>query len=240
VQGTAIGVGAALRKVRASRGLSLDEAARDTRIRREFLEAVEEEDFHLLLGDVHVRGCLRTYASYLRLSPDKVVAAYAAALPEAEPASPVVSPQAEPVLGARRRRDNHRLIGMIAALVLIVFAAFGILSARQPAPPPADGASDPPSAAAVLPVDRAITVAVSARQPVDVTVEADEGGAERFALTAGEGRSFDAGSTITITLSDGDAARVTVNGTDQGYPGTDGEPWSDTFSYETEGDAPQG
>src|SRR5687768_18505373 len=71
-------LGPSLRKVRSARGLTLDEAARDTRIRREFLEALEDDEFERLLGDVHVRGCLRTYASYLRLSPDKVVAAYAA------------------------------------------------------------------------------------------------------------------------------------------------------------------
>ena len=54
-QPVAVGVGAALRKVRTSRGLSLEEASRDTRVRREFLEAIEQNDFDRLLGDVHVR-----------------------------------------------------------------------------------------------------------------------------------------------------------------------------------------
>ena len=76
MQRTTLSVGPALRKVREGRGLTLEEAARDTRVRLEFLEAIESEDFHLLLGDVHLRGCLRTYATYLRLSPDKVVAVY--------------------------------------------------------------------------------------------------------------------------------------------------------------------
>jgi len=53
-------LGLNLRKVRSARGLTLDEAARDTRIRREFLEALEDDEFDRLLGDVHVRGCLRT------------------------------------------------------------------------------------------------------------------------------------------------------------------------------------
>src|SRR6188474_1785190 len=116
-QGTAMRVGPALRQVRTQRGLTLDEAARDTRIRREFLEAIELEEFERLLGDVHVRGCLRTYASYLRLSPDKVIAAYAPGGVEHIP-TPVPGSPREPALDGPRRRDNHRLLGMIAATVL--------------------------------------------------------------------------------------------------------------------------
>ena len=128
-RGATIGVGDALRRVRETRGLSIAEAARDTRIRREFLEAIEEDDFGRLLGDVHVRGCLRTYASYLRLSPDKVVSVYVASLPEGtEPVVLSIPPHPKPVLGRRRRRDDHRLLVMIAATVLVLAAAFGVLS----------------------------------------------------------------------------------------------------------------
>ena len=55
MQRSTIGVGSALRAVREGRGLTLDEAARDTRVRRDFLEAIEDEAFERMLGDVHVR-----------------------------------------------------------------------------------------------------------------------------------------------------------------------------------------
>lgn len=222
-------LGPGLRKVRAARGLTLDEAARDTRIRREFLEAIEDEEFERLLGDVHVRGCLRTYASYLRVSPDKVVAAYAASRPDASPSAPAAAPmQPEPVLGGVRRRDNHRLIVMAAATLLVLAGAFGILSARQPAPPPADLPSEAPAAATTA---RPITVAVQARRPVEVRITADGAPAETFRLEVGEGRSFDADRIITVRLSEGGAAKVTVNGTDEGYPGVPERPWRETYSY---------
>lgn len=227
---TTVAVGDALRKLRISRGLSIDEAARDTRIRREFLEAIEDDDFDRLLGDVHVRGCLRTYASYLRLSPDRVVAAYASSHPDAvEPEPVTASPQPEPVLGARRRRDNHRLLVMIAATILVLAAAFGVLSARQPAPAPAELPSEAPPTVAT--VARPITVAVLARQPVEVTIVADGGAPEIFSLEPGEGRSFDAKGSITVRLSEGGTARVTVNGTDHGYPGAPERPWEETYGY---------
>jgi cytoskeletal protein RodZ len=207
-----IGVGGALRKVRTSRGLTLDEASRDTRIRREFLEAIEDDDFDRLLGDVHARGCLRTYASYLRLSPEKVIEAYVAARPEAAEPEAVVAPlQPEPVLGVPRRRDNHRLLVMIAATALVLAAAFGILSARQPAPEPAELASGPPPAASGAP-DRPITLALLARLPVEVRITSDGRELKPFTLEPGEGRSFEAASVIGVWLSDGQAASVTVNG----------------------------
>ena len=234
MQRTTPSVGPALRKVREGRGVTLEEAARDTRMRREFLEAIEHEDFDHLLGDVHVRGCLRTYATYLRLSPDKVVAVYEAEhSAEEEPAVNTPPPRTEPALGARRRRDDHRLWILITATVLVVAAAFGILSARRPAPPAANlaqGESGAPVAATEL--AQGITVAVQARRPIEVWIVADGGEQQRFSLTTGEGRSFDGDSSVWIRLSDGTGAKITVNGVSKGFPGDRGRPWHETYSYD--------
>jgi hypothetical protein len=229
-------LGLNLRKVRSARGLTLDEAARDTRIRREFLEALEDDEFDRLLGDVHVRGCLRTYASYLRLSPDKVVEAYAACRTDAPPRIRSAAPlQPESVLGGSRRRDNHRLIGMAAATLLVLAGAFGILSARQSAPPPAELPSEAP---AMVTTARPITVAVLARQPVEIRIVADGAPAETFHLEVGEGRSFDGDRSVKIWLSEGGSAQITVNGSDEGFPGVSGRPWRKTYSYATASPTP--
>jgi len=201
LQRTTVSVGPALRKVREARDVTLEEAARDTRVRLEFLEAIEAEDFQLLLGDVHLRGCLRTYATYLRLSPDKVVAMY-----EAE-------------LG----RDDE---------VLVLAGAFGVLSARRPAPSPANLSEGTGSMTAGVDIGRPISVGVEAQRPVEVTIVADGGVPQRFQLRAGEGRSFDAASSISVRLSEGNTAHVIVSGVDYGFPGKTGEPWEDTYSYE--------
>ena len=229
-------LGPSLRKVRAARGLTLDEAARDTRIRREFLDAIEHEEYERLLGDVHVRGCLRSYASYLRLSPDRVVEAYAETQPEPLPTITPPPTQPEPIMGVPRRRDDHRLFIMVAATLLVLAAAFGILSARQPAPPPADL----PSVAPPLEMGsaRPITVAVLAEDPVEVTIVSDGGPAETFTLAAGEGRTFDGDRAIRVRLSEGGTAQVSVNGTDYGVVGRDGRPWQRTFEYETVSPSP--
>jgi cytoskeletal protein RodZ len=233
VQRSTLGVGTALRKVREGRGLTLEEAARDTRVRREFLDALEAEEFDRLLGEVHVRGCLRTYATYLGLSPDKVVTAYEqdhAPEPTISTATPPPG-RVEPVLGRRRRRDDHRLLILFAATVLVFAGAFGVLSARRPAPAPADLPAEPTIVEAEAGVDRQITVAVEARRPVDVTIVADGGDPQRYSLAADEGRSFEADTSITVRLSEGASARVTVSGVDYGFPGKPDSPWQETFSF---------
>ena len=48
----------------------MDEAARDTKLRSEQLEALENESFDDLGDAVYARAMLRTYAQYLGLKPD--------------------------------------------------------------------------------------------------------------------------------------------------------------------------
>jgi hypothetical protein len=231
-----VGLGPVLCKARVARGASLEEASRDTRIRVEFLQALEDEDYHRLLGDVHVRGCLRSYATYLGLPADRVMEVYGRSVEEPPVVPPAPRAPAGSDLNLRRRRDNHRLLGMVAAALLILAAAFGILSARDPAPAPAQLPSQAPVVDPNAP--RGIEVTVLAHEPVDVTVRIDDGPPRTYGLEQGEGRSFEAQTWIKVRLSSGATAKVTVAGRDLGFPGVRGKPWHETFSYETETSPP--
>ena len=101
MQDSMIGVGSALRKARERRGITLDAASRDTKLHIDQLRALESEDFEALLGDVYVRGSLRTYSQYLGLSPDKVIGAYAR---HAETPPPPPPPRSSGGSNARWRR----------------------------------------------------------------------------------------------------------------------------------------
>ncbi len=76
-----------MREARESRGLALDDAARATRIGRNYLLALEDEAFGKLPSPAYVKGFLRAYANYLGLSSDDVVRCYEAAL------QPTISPE---------------------------------------------------------------------------------------------------------------------------------------------------
>ncbi|MCA1646928.1 MAG: DUF4115 domain-containing protein [Chloroflexi bacterium] len=66
-------LGETLRQARLDKGVSLADAARETRIRRGYLEALEAEDQAALPPAVYTRGFLRTYAEYLGLNPQAMV-----------------------------------------------------------------------------------------------------------------------------------------------------------------------
>lgn len=69
-------LGETLRQARLDKSVSLAEAARDTRIRRSYLEALEAEDVASLPPPVYTRGFLRTYAEYLGLNAQAMVDLY--------------------------------------------------------------------------------------------------------------------------------------------------------------------
>lgn len=70
-------LGVWLRQTREAEGYTLEEAEASTRIRKHFLQVLEEGDFAALPGgEVQVRGFLQIYARYLGLSSDEVLARY--------------------------------------------------------------------------------------------------------------------------------------------------------------------
>ncbi|HMQ29310.1 MAG TPA: DUF4115 domain-containing protein [Chloroflexaceae bacterium] len=69
-------LGARLRQAREGQGLSLAQAAIDTRILQQSLAALEEGAYHRLPSDVVIRGFIRNYAHYLGLPPDELIELY--------------------------------------------------------------------------------------------------------------------------------------------------------------------
>jgi len=69
-------LGAWLQETREAQDLSLEDVEAQTRIRRAFLEALEEGHYDILPGEVYVRGFLRNYALHLGLDPEEVQRRY--------------------------------------------------------------------------------------------------------------------------------------------------------------------
>ena len=225
-----IGVGPALRKAREHRGLTLDEAARDTKLRTDLLAALEDESFDALLGDVYVRAALRTYAQYLGLSPDKVAAAYARHAEDPEPpAPPQKAGRIEQAMAATRIRDNQKFLLIAAITLLLILLAVGLLARDNGTPPPA---AIPTTAASPIPADRSIDAILVAQRDASATVTVD-GAPETFRMTEGEERAFSATDDLTIELADGGSVQVILNGRDLGAPGEPGQTWTKTFTYDT-------
>lgn len=65
-------LGSLLRRSREERHIDLDEAVSATRIRRNYLEALENEEWSKLPSQVFVKGFLRSYAEFLGLDKEMV------------------------------------------------------------------------------------------------------------------------------------------------------------------------
>jgi hypothetical protein len=222
-----IGVGPALEKARRIRGLSLEEASRDTRLKVDQLEALESERFDALPSDAFVRGALRTYAQYLGVSPEKVLGAYARHAEEPPPPPPPDGlGRIERAIAATRIRDNQRFLFLGAATLVVLLVLFGLLARDHGAPAPAAiPTTAPPSGALATTIDAVLV----AERPVVVAVTVD-GAPQTHEMQDGETLSFSADEELEVSIADGGAVRLTVAGEDLGTPGTPGRPWSDTFT----------
>jgi hypothetical protein len=230
LQGSLIGVGSALRKARLHRGVTIDESSRGTKIRPDYLESLEREEFDVLLGEVYVRAALRTYACYLGLDADKVLQAYSAAEGVDGPPAPEPPGQIRREIGAARRRDNHRLAGLVVAVVLILAAGFGLLSSRNSTPAPASlPESTTPNPAGFA----SVLVGVEAVHNVQVTAIVD-GITQTVDLVEGEGVTFEGEELVTIHFPRGKVAHVSVGGESLGLVGERGEPFEDSFAPTSE------
>lgn len=118
------GIGQTLREAREQRGLSLDDAAEDTRIRATNLAAIEQEDFDRLGGEVYVRGFIRSYAKCLQLDPEALLQQYRPAAAEPAPAADAPASVPQPL----ERTPRRGLGAIVAVLALAAIAGLAVLS----------------------------------------------------------------------------------------------------------------
>lgn len=131
-------VGAFLREAREATGRTVLDVAENLRIRRVYLEAIEDGRFDELPGATYAVGFVRSYASYLRLDAPSLVARFK------EEASGIAAPQE---LGFPTLVPEGRFPGglLVTVCLLLAAAAFGgwywfqsqnsIEVVRVPAPP---------------------------------------------------------------------------------------------------------
>ncbi len=111
-------VGTTLRRQRETKRMGLAEIARVTRIPLTTLEAIEQDHFDDLPGEVFVRGFLKSYAQAVGLAPNDVVARYSASR-RVVMLTPL--PVASPVQAAREGQGRRFGVAIALVLLLILF-----------------------------------------------------------------------------------------------------------------------
>lgn len=241
-----IRVGETLRRRRESLGLSLEQVHAQTRIPVRYLQALEEERFDVFPAAPYARGFCRSYASFLGLDPEPLVAQ----LPR--PTSPSVAALVGrgevPIRPARKVPRWHRVLRW-AVLVLVVglgsvgYVAYRELRAfmesrppavpaalRSPAPrPEASPPLEPALPSAFLPAS-GVRLVLVAEDLSWVRVIADGRRVFEGFIRGGERKEWSGRERISIVLGNAGAVRVAVNGIELGRLGGPGEVVRRTFT----------
>ena len=98
-------LGEKLKTARDAKGVTLTQAEEETKIRRRYLEALENEEYDIIPGVVYTKGFLKTYAAYLGLDIDEIMTDFKLLnIREEKPERPQVKFQAYTTSVSRRKR----------------------------------------------------------------------------------------------------------------------------------------
>ena len=211
-------IGARLEAARTERGLTLEAAERDTRISRQYLEALEGGHYEVLPAPVYARGFMRSYADYLGLDPAEAVMSMPASLPPPE--------GLEPIPGLRRMpsttlpRFDLRLAALVAGVALVIVLLVWIaprLGGGTGLPElPGSGGAEPASASSIpafdsgttpdfIGADRAIAIALIEGLGLELVVVESRHG------TVPAGRVFQQAPTPGTLIAPGEEVTLVIS-----------------------------
>lgn len=231
-------IGERLEEARKRKGISIREAAEQTKIRGDYLQKFEANSFDIDLPPLYIRGFVRTYARYLELDPERLVSDVDALLArEGKPArrenrealgrvdfgtaEPRTEESAASAADSRAAREKAMLmkfgllVGGALVAITVIILLINVLFSGKPAKPAEQAATPPP---AVVQPDPAQTLTLTAVEATRVKVVQDLDGATLFngGLAKGEAKSFKKQGKLLITVEVGKNLRMEVNG--RSYP----------------------
>lgn len=137
------GVGERLREQRIKLGLTLQEVEEQTKIRRFYIEAIENEDYKSLPGKVYIIGFLRSYCKVLKINPNEIIDEFNASWPDTDNVTNYVKEASLREKKAPKVNFNFNYSKLLrfSILILAVVVLLGVnklWNKPMPVPPPQD------------------------------------------------------------------------------------------------------
>lgn len=107
-------LGQLLKKARHEKGISLEYLQETTKIRKTYLEAIEEGNYKVLPGNFYVRAFIKSYSEAVGLNPDEVLRLYRNVIPGA-----ASEPYTEPLRKKGRKSFNTDRLSKWASTLLM-------------------------------------------------------------------------------------------------------------------------
>ncbi|MBM7564681.1 helix-turn-helix domain-containing protein [Paenibacillus sacheonensis] len=128
-------LGALLKKAREQRNLSLDDIQDLTKIRKRYLEAIEEGNYSVLPGSFYVRAFVKNYAESVGLDAEEVLRLYNKEIPSGVPEQPVIEPVQRPRRAQTQTSDRVSRWGfrvLIWSFLLLIIVLVYVFAIKQP------------------------------------------------------------------------------------------------------------
>lgn len=122
-------LGTFLTSARERRGVSVDDAVKETRIPDHYVRMMENNDYSLISDQLYVLPFLRRYATFLKLDPEEVAMRFVREVQRADNAPAARS--IEPIEMDRAPRMNWSRVALVAGLVGIIVLAWIVQSHRR-------------------------------------------------------------------------------------------------------------
>lgn len=217
--------GRKLAQARLQRGWSLDEVAERIRVRREFLEALEDMNMKLLPGRAYALAFLRSYARELGLDERALVAQFQeeSALTREDATKQIRAPASKP----ERERPWKWAVALVA--LSLTFAGWRALQSRSDDVSPAESAGGSSETISVLasaaPAEEARVVEIRALAEAQLEARGPDGTVFFYrTLHPGDVYRPDPSPGWTLHARDGGAFELYVNGEPAGLLGAGGMP----------------
>lgn len=230
-----ISIGADLQSAREAAGLTLEEVAEKTKLRKSVVVAIERDDFSHCGGEVYARGHIRVLANLYRIDSTYLIEQFDKTFGVAETALDDLAHATSQNLDRRMNISWKALSGIAAAALVVAVVVSNQLPNNQATiAAPESSASTPaatlsPSESQSLPavasVDDGVTVRLTVVKSYSwISVTAADG-TSLFTgqLEKGEVREFKDPQVLRLVIGNAGAVSVNVNGADQGIPGQIGE-----------------
>jgi transcriptional regulator with XRE-family HTH domain len=221
--------GQILKTERERRGLDLDAVAEATKIRKLYLNALEEDDFDQLPPRVYATGFVAIYAGFLKMDVDSLVKEFKARAyvdpPEPPPPTEAVAKKKVRKRIIKRGRNQKIPVRNIVAALMFLLAIWwlgGYLAAyigQQGVNKQSVVQTDPvtpsqeviPNNPQVKPVTDQILLVISAQQKCWLEVKVDGVNIYEGTMAIGEQKSFEGKTSIAIRAGNAGGITLTLN-----------------------------
>ncbi|MBI2022218.1 helix-turn-helix domain-containing protein [Candidatus Daviesbacteria bacterium] len=124
-------VGTILKEAREAKFYSLEDIEKNTKIRKELLEALESDNFEKLPPSTFVQGFIKNYGKFLNLNTDKLLAIFRRDYEAAKHPPQVMESLSNPVGNKQVIITPQRVIASTIVLIIIGFFIYLWVAYRQ-------------------------------------------------------------------------------------------------------------